>query len=249
MASRARIAKGTISGIETGRPTSLETYARVAVAPSLELQVGLNGRRRRPRRDHDDSDIVDAAMGEWEASRLIAHGHHVAIDHPYQHYQFSGRADMLAWTDDPPALLDIENRTRFPDLQQADGSYNAKRQYLADVVARQHGLGRFRSQTHVMVGPWSATVLHPIRLRRSTFRALCPDPDDRFLGWLHGVPPTDGLSSSLVLLDPFAKGRQLSTIGLERAIAGVKPRARDYREAARPAEWVPGRVEASDPRI
>jgi hypothetical protein len=87
-----------------------------------------------------------------------------------------------------------------------------------------------------MVALWSAEVLHSIRLRQSTFTALCPDPDDRFLAWLDGVPPIDGLSSSFVLLDPFASGRQASLIGLERALAGVKPRVRDYREAARAAE-------------
>jgi transcriptional regulator with XRE-family HTH domain len=236
VATRAHIAKGTVSGIEAGRHASLETYARLAVALGLDLRVELDDVRRRSSRRRDGIDIVHAAMGEWEARRLAARNHNVAIDHPYQHYQFAGRADVLSWTVDPPALLHIENRTRFPDLQEAAGSYNAKRQYLADVVARQHGLARFRSQTHVMVALWSAEVLHSIRLRQSTFTALCPDPDDRFLAWLDGVPPVDGLSSSFVLLDPFASGRQASLIGLERALAGVKPRVRDYREAARAAE-------------
>ena len=159
-------------------------------------------------------------------------GYRVAIDHPYQHYQFAGRADVLAWAEDLPALLHIENRTRFPDLQQAAGSYNTKREYLARVVAKQIGITRFTSETHVVVGLWSAEVLHSIRLRRATFRALCPDSGDRFSGWLSGDPPVGARSSSLVLLDPFATGRQAATIELERVLAGVRPRVRGYREAA-----------------
>jgi hypothetical protein len=209
---------------------SLETYARLAVALGSSLHVSMESRGTR--RIREATDLVHAVMGEWEAGRLDPHGYHLAIDHPYQHYQFAGRADVLAWTVDPPSLLHIENRTRFPDLQQAAGSYNAKRQYLASVVARQHGLPGFHAETHVMTCLWSAEVLHAIRLRQSTFRALCPDPDSRVHAWFAGDPPLAGRSSSLMLLDPFAEGREARTTGLERALGGVRPRIRDYREAA-----------------
>jgi len=83
-----------------------------------------------------------------------------------------------------------------------------------------------------MVGLWSAEVIHSVRLRAATFRALFPDPDDGLAAWLRGEPPTTGRSSSFVLLDPFAHGRQVRTIGLERVLAGAKPRIRGYGEAA-----------------
>ncbi len=76
-----------------------------------------------------DSDVPPARRATWctrrwaklEARLLRAHDYEVAIDHPYQHYQFAGRADVLAWTRTPAALLHIENRTRFPDLQAGGG--------------------------------------------------------------------------------------------------------------------------------
>ena len=126
----------------------------------------------------------------------------------------------------------FENRTRFPDLQQAAGSYNAKRQYLAPTLARQLGVARFVSETHVMAGLWSAEVIHSVRLRHATFRALCPDPPDRLEAWLRGEPPHLGRSSTFVLLDPVARGRTARTTGLDRVLSGVRPRVRDYREAA-----------------
>ena len=83
-----------------------------------------------------------------------------------------------------------------------------------------------------MVGLWSAEVIHSVRLRAATFRALCPDPEDGFAAWLRGEPPVAGRSSSFVLLDPFAHGRQARTADLQHVLAGAKPRIRGYREAA-----------------
>lgn len=231
LARRARVCTATVTNVEAGRIASLDTYARLAVALGLTLEVALANRRRRHDRP-SHSDLVHAAMGELEARWLAGRGYEIALDHPYQHYQFAGRADVLAWTRAPPALLHIENRTRFPDLQAAIGSYNAKRQYLARVVAEQLGIHRFAAETHVMVGLWSAEVIHSVRLRRATFSALCPDASDTFEAWLRGDPPATGRSSSFVLLDPAASPRRASTVGLERVLRGVKPRLRDYREAA-----------------
>ncbi len=230
VASRARVSAATISNVEAGRRASLGVYARIAVALGLSLDVSLETRRRGRARGR--SDLVHAAMGEIEAGWLRALGYEVAIDHPYQHYQFAGRADVLAWTLEPSALLHIENRTRFPDLQEAAGSYNAKRQYLATVVAEQLGVRPFASQTHVMVGLWSAEVIHSVRLRGATFHALGPHGKERLDAWLKGDPPSAGTSSSVLLLDLFASGRQATIVSLEHVLAGTRPRVRDYREAA-----------------
>ena len=200
------------------------------MALGLSLDVSLEKGRHGQARAR--SDLVHAAMGEIEAGWLRALGYDIAIDHPYQHYQFAGRADVLAWTLEPSALLHIENRTRFPDLQEAAGAYNAKRQYLATVVAGQLGVRAFASQTHVMVGLWSAEVIHSVRIRSATFRALGPHSRERFDAWLKGEPPTAGTTSSVVLLDPFASGRRATIIGLEHVLAGTRPRVRGYREAA-----------------
>jgi hypothetical protein len=108
-------------------------------------------------------------MGEAEARALARPGRTIAIDEPYPHYQFAGRADVLAWEDRD--LLHIENRTQFPNLQDAAGSYNAKRQYLArslaeglDIGPRGEALGRGR-----LVPERLADQDEPARLeRRST---------------------------------------------------------------------------------
>jgi transcriptional regulator with XRE-family HTH domain len=238
LATRARVSPATVTNVEAARRASLDVHARLAVALGLSLDVSLqSGHRRRPR---ETTDLVHAAMGELEARLLRPRGYEVAVDHPYQHYQFAGRADLVAWTMAPATLLHIENRTRFPDLQQVAGSYNAKRQFLAATLARQVGLRRFGSETHVMVALWSAEVIHSIRLRSATFSVLCPDADDRLRAWLSGTPPPTGTSSSLVLLDPFALRHGQGIVGLERVLAGVRPRMRDYRDAAerlRAARW------------
>ena len=172
-------------------------------------------------------------MGEVEASHLRPLGHLVALDEPYQHYQFAGRADLVAVDVERNALLHLENRTRFPDIQRFAGSWNAKRAYLAAEVAPRLGIAALRSQTHVVVALWSSEILHSLRLREETFRSLCPDPADSFQAWWTGTPPAERRStSSLVILDPLP-GRRTSRrrwVGLDD-IRTVVPRYRGYAEA------------------
>jgi len=229
LAESARISAQTIVGIEAGRPASMDVVGRLAVALGIRIEVESGPARRRSR---EPSDVVHSAMGEYEARLLALHGFKLAIDHPYQHFQFAGRADVLAWRRDPPALLHIENRTRLPDLQQVAGSFNAKCTYLAAVLAREIGVRRFESQTHVIAGLWSSEVIHVVRLRPATIRTLCPDPDDRLRAWLLGEPPRGGTSRSFVLLDPIASRRQQPFASLAAVLDGVRPRMRGYGDAA-----------------
>lgn len=211
---------------------SLEMLAALAAPLGLRVEMDLVAVRHGSRRPHPGQDVVHAAMGELEAARFRGFGLRVAIDDPYQHFQFAGRADVLAWSLEPPALLHIENRTRFPNLQEAAGSWNAKRAYLAPVIAERLGLRRFSSITHVMVCLWSAEVLHALRMRAATFRSLCPDPASAFDEWWRGTPDASGTTATLVVLDPFASGRQRRWVDLEAALSTARPRVRGYAEAA-----------------
>lgn len=231
LAARSGLAASTVHDLEHGACGSIETYVRVGRALGLELRVEFADPRRRAD-VRQDSDLVRAAMGELEIAHLRGHGYPVGVDEPYQHYQFAGRADVLAWDLDRRTLLHIENRTRFPDIQAVAGSFNAKRDHLADSLAKRLGVRRFESQTHVIVALWSAEVMHSMRIRPATFWALCPDPMDTFDAWWRGDPPTRGTTTSLVLLDPFATGRQRRTISLATALDGARPRVRGYAEAA-----------------
>jgi transcriptional regulator with XRE-family HTH domain len=234
LAHDAGLSVAVVQGIESGRRASMESYVRLAHALVLSLEVELTDPRRRRGPSARDEDPVHAAMGELEAAHLRALGFQVAIDEPYQHYQFAGRADVVAWSASDRALLHIENRTRFPNLQEAAGSYNAKRAYLGAVLAERLGIrGGFGSETHVLVGLWSAELLHTLRLRRATFQSVCPDAIDSFEAWWNRHPPLVGRTSTFVLLDPFAAGRMRPYVDLETAVGGVRPRLRDYAEAAR----------------
>ena len=235
LANNAGVAIGVAHDVEQGSVLTLQSYARIATAlglrPALVFPDARDRGRARP--VVDSGDLVHAAMGELEARAFAGTGRTLAIDEPYQHYQFAGRADVLAW--DRENLLHIENRTRFPNVQEAAGAYNAKRQYLARVLADRLDLGPdgWRSVTHVMVCLWSAEVLHVLRLRRATFAALCPDPPDGLQAWLDGREPPAGVSSALVVLDPLVPfGSRRRTIADPARSAGLDPRHRGYAEAA-----------------
>jgi hypothetical protein len=155
----------------------------------------------------------------------------VRLDEPYQHYQFAGRADVVAWDLEQGALLHLENRTRFPDVQGVAGSYNAKRAYLAQVLGARLGVRRWRSVTHALICLWSSEVLHSLRVRKETFRSLCPDTIEHWNGWWNGDRPSAGSHSVLVIADPLATGRQRSYVGLVE-LERVRPRYRGYGDAA-----------------
>jgi transcriptional regulator with XRE-family HTH domain len=234
LADPAGLSPGHLHELESGVPASLETYCRVTTALELWPELVASDPRQRQRARTNDQDIVHAAMGELEAGRLRSHGFGVAMDEPYQHYQFAGRADVVAWDLTRSALLHIENRTGFPNVQEALGSYSAKRSYLADVLAERFAIEgrRWRKVSHVIVALWSAEVLHVLRLRTESFRSACPDTAADFNEWWVGrVPSNRGVTSSLLLLDPspeIADRRRFAT--LEDALR-VRPRYRDYAGA------------------
>jgi len=236
LSERCGLAVSSMHAIEHGRPASLSSYAAIAAALGLDFRLDLADPRVRAHSVRAD-DPVHAAMGEVLARRMPTERVQVAIDEPFQHYQFAGRADVLAWDPGRRALLHVENRTRFPNVQEAMGSYNVKRRYLPGVLADRWGVrGGFRSVTHVLAGIWSAEVLHVARLRSATLRAVCPDGIDGFEAWWSGSPPGHGdPTSTFILLDPMAVGggRRRPFVGLDEALdPSLRARYRGYADAA-----------------
>lgn len=231
LADRAGVSRSLVYLAERGERISLDAAVRLATALGLRLEIDLVDPRKRQSQPSRLADPVHGAMGELEAGHLRRLGFPVAIDEPYQHYQFAGRADVAAWDAEARVLLHIENRTRFPDLQEMAGAYNAKRAYFGRVMADRLGLRGWASETHVLVGLWSAEVLHVLRLRTESFRAICPDEPANFSQWWAGSPPSAGRSSTLIVIDPLAVGRQRQFVGLDEALS-ARPRHRGYADAA-----------------
>jgi hypothetical protein len=232
LADLSSLSSTRVHDVETGEPASLETYVRLARALHLRPEFDLVDSRRREHVAPRAEDPVHAVMGEIEAAHFRGLGFSVGLDEPFQHFQFSGRADLVAWSIEPAALLHIENRTRFPNLQEAFGSFNAKRAYLGGELAGRVRVSRWRRETHVMVALWSAETLHQLRLHRSSFESVCPDPLDAFCDWWRGDTPAAGRRSNLVLFDPVVGHRRdrLRWASLSQLDA-IRPRYRDYAEA------------------
>jgi len=227
LAERAGVSVAMTQGVEAGTGSSIEGYVRLAVALGLVPDFTILRERAAASRGIDP---VHAAMGELEARQIRPHAP-VHLDEPYQHYQFAGRADLIAVTRDGTAMLHVENRTRFPDIGGFAGSYNSKRAFLVRALGRHIvDPARVRSETHVVVALWSSEVLHALRIREESFRAIAPDPTDAFSDWWSGTPPRSGSTSSLVVLDPLARGRVRPWIGLDDA-RRAEPRYRGYAEA------------------
>ncbi len=243
VAARSGMSVSFVHAVEHGRPAGLAAYAAIASALGLEPQFDLVDSRRTTRLTRKE-DPVHAAMGEAIAGRLGSFGLDVALDDPFQHFQFAGRADLLAWSIDRRALLHVENRTRFPNIQEAFGSYNVKRRYLSAIVADRIGLRRgWQVVTHVVAALWSSEILHDLRIHPASFRAVCPDPPDDFAAWWSGaLPRAAGVTSSLVLFDPIGGGRsdRRRFVGLDQA-GPIRGRYRGYADALEAIRAVVGR--------
>jgi transcriptional regulator with XRE-family HTH domain len=232
LAEMAGLDASTVHHVESGRPARLETQVRIARALRMRFEVDVVDPRKRDRGPARLEDRVHAAMGEAQAARLLSLGLSVGMDEPFQHYHFAGRADVVAWSAERRALLHIENRTRFPNPQEAFGSFNAKREYLGSELARRAGVASWRSETHVMAVLWSGEGLHAIRIHRASFASICPDSGEAFRQWWSGEPPCAGRQSVLVVFDPI-EGRRSDRqrwVGLGDT-DGIRPRCRDYADA------------------
>ena len=229
LAARCGLTAAAVHRLESGLPGSIETYARVAAGLGLRPELRLADERRvAPERA---ADPLHALMGEVEARTLAEHGYGLSLDEPFQYYQFAGRADLVAWDIRRSALLHVENKTRLPNLQEAFGSYNAKRRYLAPIMADRLGLTRgFRTVTHAIVALWSSEVQHVVRIRSTSLRAILPDGPDAFAAWWSGGELPAGSQSVFILLDPLDRPRSRRWVGVDGALrAGA--RYRGYAEA------------------
>jgi hypothetical protein len=184
-------------------------------------------------------DVVHSAMGECEAAHLARLGLTVAMDEPYQHYQFARRADVLAWDLANSRLL--HNREQVTNRGRPGARRRLQRETcltLPPAIGERLGVGPRGWQTvsHVLVALWSSEVLHALRMRTATFRALCPDPADTFAAWWSGALPPVGSTSTLVILDPaLAIGWHRRWIGLDDLdAAAALPRLRGRRRRAQP---------------
>jgi hypothetical protein len=228
----AGLGRATVGEIDAGNPASLETYVRLCDALRLRADFRFVDPRRRDRGEGRATDSVHAAMGEVEAAHFRSLGFEVGLDEPFQHYQFAGRADVVAWSAERGALLHMENKTQFPDLQDAFGAFNAKRRFLGAELAASVGVARWRSETHVIAALWSGEVLRAIRAHEASFAGVCPGPIASFETWWCGEPPAAGRHSVLAVFDP-EEGRRSDRrrwVGLGD-LTGVRPRYRDYADA------------------
>jgi hypothetical protein len=139
---------------------------------------------------------------------------------------------VAAWPVERAALLHVENRTAFPNIQEVFGAFNAKREYLGRELAARAGVKRWNSESHVMAALWSADVLRAIRQHRASFESLGPGGCGLFEAWWQGRPLPTGKRAGLIVFDPIAGSRRdrRRWAGLADP-AGVRPRYRGCVEA------------------
>jgi hypothetical protein len=226
----AGLSYSAMHAVEDGNAAYLSTYVRIARALHLKPEFELVNPRRRTGNSRAQ-DPVHSAMGEIEAAHLRRLGFQVRLDEPFQHYHFAGRGDVVAWSVERAALLHIENKTEFPNLQAAFGAFNTKQSYLGAELAARLGVRRWRSETHLMAMLWSAEVLRTIRQHRASFESLDRDGPKALDAWWTGEPPSTGSLAAALLFDPMARRRDARVWLGMTDLATARPRYRNYADA------------------
>jgi transcriptional regulator with XRE-family HTH domain len=233
LAHEAGVSRSLVYLVERGEPTTLETYARLGSALGLPLEVSMEDPRAKPRPGRAE-DPVHASIVEMLAARYYAQSRLVMADEPFQHYQFAGRADVMAVDPAGPDLLHHEVKTALLNIGELAGAWNAKRHYLAASIAQRHGFRHgFRSVTHVLTIAWTAECLHVVRIRGATIHSLGSDAPDAFARWWAGErPEAPGTTSTVVIVDPIVRPRAPTWAALGE-VGAVRPRYRDYADLLR----------------
>jgi hypothetical protein len=222
----AGISESAAAKAEAGRTASLLTYQRLADALSLDLLLDIVSSTVHV----DAEDAVHAAIGEVLARRFGLPPRDVLLDHPYQHFRFAGRGDLVVVDRTLLAISHSEHKTRIPNIGELSGTYNAKCRWLSADVGGSLGIRAFRSETHTLVLLWSDEVVSVARSRVATLDALGRDGTAPFDAWWAGRP-LPGRHRGLVVFDPVDRGPTVPRwAGLHEALDS-RPRYRGYADA------------------
>jgi len=138
LAERAGISQTMVSRLERGHlsEATLDTIRRVAAA--LDLRVDVVGRWRGGELDRLLASGHSALHESVAAHLRTLAGWQFASEVSFAHFAERGVIDILAWHEPSRALLVIELKTEFVDLNELIGTLDRKRRNAAQ-IARERG--------------------------------------------------------------------------------------------------------------
>jgi transcriptional regulator with XRE-family HTH domain len=236
VATAAGVSRSVVSRVEHGRfdEVGFEAVRRVCRALDMRFEYAVRWR------GGDLERMVNArhaALHESAARLLAANAGWLAIPEvSFNVFGERGVIDVVAWRADRRALLVVELKTEFVDIQGLIGSVDRYRRLASRAVADRRWRPAFVS-TWVFVAAGRANA-RALAAHRTVLRAAFPADGRRIAGWLQDpVERIDGLSF-LPYVRGANVGRSLSTPHRVRARSAGKGNA--ARRADERDETVPG---------
>jgi hypothetical protein len=119
-------------------------------------------------------------------------------------------------------------------VQDALGSFAAKRAYLGAELAARLGVRSWLSETHIFAGLWSTEVVGSMRRHRSSLEALSPDPaSEVFARWWSGESAVEGRHVGVILLNPVTRRAGTARWTTMQRALDTRSRHSSYSAAAR----------------
>ena len=182
VAGRAGVSRETVSRLERGLVDGMTVASLRAVSRALEMPSIVTLGWRTPELDRM-RDRVHAAMVEAMSRILVDAGWQITAESGFNHYGERGSADILAWHRARLAILIVETKSRFGDLQDTLAALDRKRRVLPIEFEKRFGW-RPRVVGVLLVLPDLSTHRHVAARHPTIFRASFPHRQDEVTEWL-----------------------------------------------------------------
>jgi transcriptional regulator with XRE-family HTH domain len=138
VSARSGVSQGLVSRIERGVAEAVSVRELDRVAKALNIRLSLNSWWR----DGDLAQLLDAghaAIVEYTVGWLRRRGWEVLVEYGFNHYGERGSVDIVAWHPRFRALLLVEVKTRFVDLQDMLATFARKIRVVPELLVESHG--------------------------------------------------------------------------------------------------------------
>ena len=138
VSARSAVSQGQVSRIERGIAEAVSVRDLGRIAKALNVRLSLNPWWR----DGDLAQLLDAghaAIVEYVVGWLLRRGWEVLVEYSFNHFGERGSVDIVAWHPRFRALLLVEVKSRFVDVQEMLATFARKVRIVPDLVAASHG--------------------------------------------------------------------------------------------------------------
>jgi transcriptional regulator with XRE-family HTH domain len=172
LSARCGVSQPRISRMERGLADTMPLADLERIARALDIRLSIDAWWRGgnlPRL----LDSVHARLAEYVVGQLRAVGWEVIVEYTFNRFGERGSVDIVAWHQGRRALLLIEVKSRFTDLQEMLATFARKLRIVPSMLAEQNGW-RPTAIGRLIVAPGTTANRSVVAAHANTFEVSYP---------------------------------------------------------------------------